>query len=72
MESEWKINLQEKIFEPFYRIDKSRNDEGTGLGLSIVQSIVESLGGSVEVNSKTWERNKSNREFPGNLSLTIW
>lgn len=39
----------EHIFEPFFRLDPSRNREtgGTGLGLSIVRACVESCGGTV-------------------------
>ncbi len=39
----------EKIFEPFYRLDTSRNREtgGFGLGLSLVKQIVELHKGSV-------------------------
>ena len=42
------------IFEPFYRIDKSRrkNISGYGLGLNIVKKIVESHKGSIEIRSE--------------------
>jgi signal transduction histidine kinase len=39
----------EKVFEPFYRTEHSRNREtgGTGLGLTIARSVAEAHGGSL-------------------------
>ena len=45
---------QEKIFQRFYVVDKSRNKNisSTGLGLSIVKHIVTAMGGTVELQSE--------------------
>jgi len=42
---------KEKVFRPFYRVDKSRtlNESNVGLGLSIVEDIVNSHGGTVKL-----------------------
>jgi len=39
----------ERVFEPFYRVESSRNRDtgGTGLGLSIARDIAQSHGGSL-------------------------
>jgi len=45
---------QERIFQRFYRVDKSRSSEvsGTGLGLAIVKHIIERHNSKIRVASK--------------------
>ena len=45
----------DRIFERFYKAERSRHNEGTGLGLSIVRHVIESYGGSIAVESNLGE-----------------
>jgi signal transduction histidine kinase len=54
------------IFEPFYRVDKSRSKEtgGYGLGLSLCKTIMEAHGGKIEVQSRPAEGTTVSLFFP--------
>ncbi len=45
----------ERVFEPFYRLEQSRNREtgGTGLGLSVVRSILRGDGGEINLSNRS-------------------
>ena len=51
------MKYQSRIFERFFRVDKSHSKQtgGTGLGLSIVKHVVEYYGGYIEIHSKLEE-----------------
>jgi signal transduction histidine kinase len=40
------------VFEPFWRGDAARSGNGAGLGLALAKSIVEALGGRIQVESR--------------------
>ena len=45
--------LLEQVFEPFFRVESSRNRDtgGTGLGLCIARDVAQSHGGSVTLRN---------------------
>ena len=57
---------QDRVFERFYRVDKSHSKEigGTGLGLSIVKHAVSTLDGSVGLGSEVGSGTEICMKFP--------
>ena len=57
---------QDRVFERFYRVDKSHSKEigGTGLGLSIVKHAVGALKGSVILRSEEGNGTEITLRFP--------
>lgn len=59
--------FREQIFEPFFRVDKSRSRElgGVGLGLAMVREVVRAHGGKIEVH----ENKRGGTTFEVKLSI---
>ena len=57
---------QEKVFEPFYRVDKSRTKDtgGYGLGLSLCREIMRAHGGDIRLESEPGQGTKVTLYFP--------
>lgn len=60
----------QRIFEPFYRVDRSRSKDtgGYGVGLSLVKRIVEAHGGAIEVESAVGEGTSVRVTLPANAN----
>jgi signal transduction histidine kinase len=54
------------VFEPFYRVDRSRSREtgGVGLGLSLCKAIMEAHGGSISMESTLGKGTTVRIKFP--------
>jgi two-component system phosphate regulon sensor histidine kinase PhoR len=61
-----------QIFEPFYRVDKSRSRQsgGSGLGLALVQRIAQAHGAQIAVESIVGEGTTVKVVFPVYNSIT--
>ena len=56
--------VQDRVFERFYRVDKSHSRGGTGLGLSIVKHGASYLGASVALHSEVGKGSVFTLDFP--------
>ncbi len=57
-------DARERVFERFYRVDKSHPSGGTGLGLSIVKHGAAYLGARVELDSEPGKGSTFTLTFP--------
>lgn len=53
-----------RVFDRFYRADRSRSSEGTGLGLALVKSITELHGGATHITSTPGAGTTATLNFP--------
>jgi signal transduction histidine kinase len=62
-------DVQDLIFERFYRVDKARSREtgGTGLGLAITKSVVQMHRGAIKIYSQEGEGTTFNVRIPLNF-----
>ena len=56
-----------RVFDKFFRADKSRSEPGSGLGLSLARAFVYSLGGSITVTSSLGHGSTFTLILPRNL-----
>jgi len=65
-------NEKDRVFERFYKVDKSRvkNNSGAGLGLSIIKHIIESMNGKIEVQSELGKGSTFSVLIPTNFTQT--
>jgi signal transduction histidine kinase len=59
-------NEIEKIFQRFYRCDRSRPQDGIGLGLSLARTIARAHGGDIAVRSRTSRGSRFHIHLPAN------
>lgn len=60
------VERQAELFEPFHRLGAENSGvEGTGIGLTITRELIESMGGSIDVESAVGEGTTFWLEIPG-------
>ncbi|MFC0875783.1 sensor histidine kinase [Saccharicrinis sp. FJH2] len=55
---------QERIFDKFYKVDKSRNTLGNGMGLSIARAYINLHNGNIKLDSETGKGTTFKIELP--------
>lgn len=67
------LDVQERIFERFFRVDAARSREqgGTGLGLAIVKHLVQLHGGKVSVHSARDQGTTFSFTLPTSLPISL-
>ncbi|MDO8464096.1 MAG: HAMP domain-containing sensor histidine kinase [Gallionella sp.] len=71
------IGIEEKyfdrIFQPYVRLESAKKlcSEGSGLGLTIVERLVESIGGSLQVESQLGRGTRFQVTVPGLVAQSV-
>tara|TARA_R110002111_G_scaffold262613_1_gene339535 strand:+ start:149655 stop:150812 length:1158 start_codon:yes stop_codon:yes gene_type:complete len=53
-----------QIFDPFFTTKTGKSKQGMGLGLSVSRSLIEAMGGSIDVDSQPGNRTVFTATFP--------
>ena len=53
-----------RIFDPFFSTKTGKSKQGMGLGLSVSRSLIEAMGGSLQVESQTGQGTSFTASFP--------
>ena len=53
-----------QIFDPFFTTKTGKSKQGMGLGLSVSRSLIEAMGGSIDVDSQPGHRTVFTATFP--------
>jgi signal transduction histidine kinase len=57
-------DIMPHIFDPFFTTKSGEPKSGLGLGLSVSRSLIEAMGGSIEVDSKLGKGSRFTAAFP--------
>lgn len=64
-------NLKEKIFEPFYRINATKEEPGTGIGLPLARSLAELHKGVLDLKKSDGKFNVFSLSIPIHQDIEI-
>ena len=60
-------DIQPLIFDPFFSTKQGASQSGMGLGLSVSRSLIESMGGRIDVESEVNKGSRFSAIFPRRL-----
>jgi two-component system, sporulation sensor kinase C len=60
-----------RIFDPFFTTKSGEPKSGMGLGLSVSRSLIEAMGGSIEVDSRVGKGSRFTAIFPTRIEPSV-